>query len=125
MSPQEVDEDGTIWFLSDKDSEKNKEIERNSSADLLFAQGLDKYMSLHGKAVVLFDKAKINELWGPATKAWFASVDDPSISIIKFTWERGQYWDKRYGEMVQLAKMGANLFTGDIINDSVEGMLNK
>ena len=36
MAPQKVDDNGTIWFLSVKDSHKNLELQENPKAQLLF-----------------------------------------------------------------------------------------
>ena len=45
MSAQEIDEEGNLWFLSNKNSNKNKQIEQNSEVELFFASGHDKFLS--------------------------------------------------------------------------------
>jgi len=126
MSGRYVDDMGDVWFLSDKDSDKNKDIEKNSKVELLFSQGEDKYMALHGQAEISFDKEKIKELWTPIAKVWFTEgVDDPAISVIKVTVEDGYYWDSKHGRMIQMAKMAAALATGTTMDDGIEGKLKK
>ena len=44
MSFQEIDEYGNIFFLSDKNSNKNAEITENSKVELIFAQPHDKFL---------------------------------------------------------------------------------
>ena len=40
------------------------------------------------------DRALIERLWKPAWKVWFPQGrDDPSITLLKFDAEQGEYWD--------------------------------
>ena len=126
MSTQKVDDEGNIWFLSDKNSSKNKAIQANSKVELLYAHGQDKFISLHGSATISQDKEKIKELWTPIAKIWFTEgVDDPAVSVIKVAFDDGYYWDTKHGRMVEMAKMAAALITGTTMDDGIEGALNK
>jgi general stress protein 26 len=126
MSSQKVDEQGNIWFLSDKNSEKNKELAVNDKVELLYGQGHDKYLAIKGNASILFDREKIKELWDPIAKIWFKDgVDDQAISVIKVAFTEGYYWDVKHGKMVELAKMATSLVTGKTMDDGIEGKLNK
>ncbi len=126
MSSQKVDEEGNVWFLSDKNSSKNKAIHANGNVDLLYAEGTDKFMMLHGVATISADKEKIKELWNPIAKIWFTEgVDDPAISVIKVAFKDGYYWNTKHGKMVEMAKMAAALVTGTTMDDGIEGALNK
>ncbi len=125
MSPQKVDEQGNIWFLSADDSHKNEEIAADPSVQLLF-QGSphSDFMSLYGKATISRDKEKIKELWEPLVKTWFTEgQDDPRITVIKVSPEDGYYWDTKHGTMVAFAKMIVGAATGQTLDDSVEGKL--
>ena len=124
MSSQQVDDQGVIWFLSDKNSEKNKEVLADSTVDLLYGQGNDKFLSLRGNAALSFDKAKIKELWDPIAKIWFKEgVDDPNVSIIKVTISEGYYWDTKHGKVAEIAAMATALITGKTMDDGIEGTL--
>ena len=126
MSVQKADDEGNLWFLSDKNSHKNTEIEANSSVDLLFGAGSDKWLALHGTAEISYDKQKIKELWAPIAKIWFTDgVDDPDISVIKVQYDDGYYWDNKHGRMVALAKMAAAFVTGTTMDDGIEGKLRQ
>src|SRR3954454_15128202 len=87
MSAQQVDDNGNIWFLSDKDSTKNMEIKDDENVQLLFSgSSHSDFLSIYGKAAILYDKQKIEKLYEPIVKAWFkGGKDDPNISIIKVT----------------------------------------
>ena len=126
MSAQQVDDEGNIWFLSDKNSEKNKAITINEKVELLYAKGNAKFISIHGKASISFDKQKIKELWTPIAKIWFKDgEDDPNVSVIKVSFEDGYYWDTKHGRMVEMAIMAAALLTGKTMDDGIEGTLHK
>lgn len=125
MSAQKVDNAGNIWFLSDKDSTKNMEVEDDDHVQLLFSgSNHSDFLSVYGKATILYDKAKIKELWEPIVKTWFQEgVDDPRISVIKVTPEEGYYWDTKHGKLVALAKMLTSMVSGKTMDDGIEGTI--
>jgi general stress protein 26 len=124
MSAQDVDEEGNIWFLSDKNSEKNKALQNDNKVELLYAKGNSKFIAIHGKGTVVYDKEKIKELWTPIAGIWFKEgVDDPNVSLIKVSFEDGYYWDTKHGKMVEIAIMAAALLTGKTMDDGIEGTL--
>src|SRR4030095_6416126 len=111
MATQEVDEEGNIWFMSDKNSDKNREIEKDQQVQLFYSHtGNYEYLSIYGNAEIVNDRSKIEELWTPMAKTWFREgKDDPNISLIKVTPEDAYYWDTKNNKMVSLMKfaMGA------------------
>lgn len=125
MSVQKIDEDGTIYFLSSKDSHKNQEITADSYVQLLFqASTYSGFVSLFGRAIILTDKEIISDLWDPLLKTWFTEgVDDPRISVIQFTPETGYYWETKHGQIVAFAKQVAGAVLGKTMDDSIEGSL--
>ena len=126
MSTAKVDEHGDIWFLADKNSEKIKEIHADHKVELFYGEGHDKFLSVHGKATVSHEKARIKELWTPIAKIWFTEgVDDPNINVLKVSVSEGYYWDTKHGKMVEMAKMAAALVTGKTMDDGIEGKLTK
>ena len=125
MSTNTADEDGTLWFLSTKESQRNTDLQANATTDLIFSQpGKETYMSVHGRSEVLYDKDKIEELWNPIVKTWFTEgKDDPKISVIKFTPDEAYYWDTKNGKMVSFLKILAGAITGKTMDDGIEGKL--
>ena len=111
MATQEVDEEGNIWFMSDRNSDKNKEIENDDKVQLFYSHTSNyEYLSVFGKAEIANDRSKIVELWTPMAKTWFKEgKDDPNISLIKVIPEDAYYWDTKNNKMVSLVKfaMGA------------------
>lgn len=126
MSVQKMDEDGNFWFLSANDSHKNKDIEQDSSVQLLFqGSAHSDFLSIYGEATISTDKELIKELWEPIVKTWFTGgVDDPRITAIKVVTKEGYYWDNKHGDAIAFLKMTAGAVMGKTLDDSIEGQLS-
>lgn len=126
MATQEVDDAGAIWFISDKNSDKNQDIQKDSRVQLFYsANGKYEYLSIYGTAEVIFDRDKIHELWTDFAKAWFpGGEDDPSVSLIKVTPQDGYYWDTKNNKLISLIKIAASIVSGGGKDDNgIEGKL--
>ena len=126
MSTQQVEDDGTIWFFSGKDSDHNADLAKDSACQLIYSSkvGETDHLSLYGHAEVTFDRAKAEELFGTMEKVWFpGGIDDPNFSMIRFTPKEGYYWDSKHGKMVSFAKMLASVVTGKQADTGVVGKL--
>jgi general stress protein 26 len=126
MSIQKIDDNGVLWFLSAKDSHKNKEIAQDPKVKLYFqGSAHSDFMVLFGKATISDDKEKIKELWEPIIKTWFTEgIDDPRISVIRFVPAAGYYWDTKHGNAVAGIKMMIGAVLGKTLDDSIEGTLS-
>jgi general stress protein 26 len=125
MGPEEIDDQGNMYFLSADDSHKNKHIAEDPKVQMFFqGSAHSDFLTLYGTASISRDKAKIKELWDPIMKTWFTEgEDDPRITVIKFTPEDGYYWDTKHGNAVAFAKMAFGALTGQTLDDSVEGTI--
>jgi general stress protein 26 len=125
MAAQEVDDEGNLWFFSDKHSDKNKEIEKDSAVQLFFSDpSKSAYLVLNGEAEIIMDYAIVEELWSPLVKTWFKEgKDDPNISIVKVTSRSAYYWDTEGNKMINFFKMIASIATGSRLVDAKEGAL--
>jgi general stress protein 26 len=126
MATQEVDEQGCLWFFSDKQSHKNEDIKSDSKVQLIYADpGNTKFLSVYGTATVFYDKTKVEELWNPFIKTWFQEgKDDPNLSLIKVQSHEAYYWNTKDGRIVTLLKIAAGALSGKEMDGSVEGKLN-
>lgn len=126
MALQEVDEQGSLWFMSAASSNKNKELAVDPSIQLFFGNSsANEYLSIYGTATVSQDKAKIKELWNPYVKVWFQEgPDDPDLTLIEVKPDSCSYWDTKHNKMVAWAKMAASMVTGKTMDDGVEGKLS-
>ena len=123
MAPEVIDDEGNFWFLSADDSHKNKELEEDPAAQLLFQGGnYSDFLSLYGHCTISKDKQKIDELWDPMMKTWFTEgKDDPRITVLKFTPTDGYYWDTKHNMAVALVKRAYGAVVGETYDDSIEG----
>lgn len=125
MSTQKVDEDGNLWFFSNAYSDKNKEIKHNKQVQLFYAHpGKSAYLVVNGQAEIVFDKNKIEELWTPLVKVWFADgKEDSAISLIKVNTKSAYYWDTDGSKMINFLKMVASVATGTTLDIGKEGSI--
>ena len=125
MSVQKVDDDGILWFLSAIDSHKNQEIQADPRVELFFqGSAHSDFLHLSGLATISQDRRMIEELWEPIVKTWFTEgKDDPRITVIKVTPQRGYYWDTKHGNFVAGVKILIGAVTGKTLDDSVEGTI--
>lgn len=126
MSTAQVDDDGSLWFLSASDSSKNEEIGYDPQVQLFYVNTSDsEYLTVFGKASVVRDDQKIREVWTPIAKAWFKDgKDDPRVTLIKVTPEEAYYWDTKTNKMVSMIKILTAAVTGKTPDDGVEGKLS-
>ena len=89
------DPDGSLYFLTDAQSAKVYEVQKDSQVNLNYASPESNvYASVSGRANAYRDEAKIAELWSEPLRAWFPKgKDDPSITILKVTIDKAEYWD--------------------------------
>ena len=94
--------DGTLWFMSREHSLKIDEIEARPDVLLAYSHpGRQHYISITGKARVVRDRAKINELWTEADRVWFPKgPDDPELTLLAVDIEQAEYWDAPSSAMV-------------------------
>jgi general stress protein 26 len=114
MSTQVFEFDGDLWFFTSDNTHKVEEIERDGRVNAAYSNPDDNvYLSLSGKAEVVKDKAKIEELWSPILKAWFPEgLDDPHLCLLKIAVEQAEYWDAPSSKIVQLFGMVKAMATG-------------
>ena len=114
MSTQELDENGHLWFFSAENTRKIEEIEADNRVNAAYSDPSgNRYVSVYGRADVVKDKAKIEELWNPILKAWFPEGrDDPTPCLLRIKIEEAEYWDAPSSKVVQIAGFIKALVTG-------------
>lgn len=126
MNVRQIDDAGSLWFLSASDSHQNRELGENSAVQLFFqGSAHSEFLQLRGRASVSADRAKIQELWEPIIKTWFTEgVNDPRITVIQFQPEEGYYWDTKHGQTWAGIKMLIGSMIGKTLDDSIEGRIS-
>ncbi len=114
MSTQEFGADGDLWFFTSDQTHKVDEIEKDNRVNVAYSKPEDNvYISVSGRAQLVKDKEKIEELWNPILKAWFPKgLDDPTLSLLKISVEEAEYWDSPSSTIVQLVGFVKALVTG-------------
>lgn len=114
MSTQLFELDGDLWFFTSDNTHKVAEVSQDNRVNIAYSEpGSDRYVSVSGRAEIVKDRAKIEELWSPVLKAWFPEgLDDPSLSLLKVTVDEAEYWDTPSGAIVQLVGFVKAIATG-------------
>jgi general stress protein 26 len=115
MSTQQTEFDGDIWFFTSDNTHKVDEIAKDNRVCAAYAKpDSDTYVSISGRAEVVKDRAKMEELWNPVLKAWFPDgLEDPHVCLLKITAEQAEYWDSPSGKLVQLFGFVKAIATGE------------
>ena len=115
MRNMQIKEDGIIWFFTGYESAKSHELKNDSHVNLSYADPSNNlYVSVSGRASLSRDKAKIDELWNPAMKAWFPEgKEDPNVGLIKVTIDKAEYWDSPNSAVVHLYGFVKAAITGE------------
>ncbi|HEY5613168.1 MAG TPA: pyridoxamine 5'-phosphate oxidase family protein [Lysobacter sp.] len=95
LGTQEVEFDGDLWFATGADSAKVAEIAANPYVNVSYASTSDNtFVSVSGRAEVLDDGAKVEQIWSPAMQLFFpGGKDDPGLRLIRVRAETAEYWD--------------------------------
>lgn len=126
MSTQEVDLEGSIWFMSSIGSHKNEQLEKDSRVQLLYSDpGKSHFLTVYGKAEIIKDRERTAELWNVFLNAWFQKgKDDPDITLIRVVPQAVHYWDTKHGKIVYLLKTAVAAVSGNAVDDGIEGDIN-
>lgn len=105
--------DGDIWFFTFDNSAKAGEVQQVQNVNVSYADtGKQRYVSVSGKAVLVHDRAKMEELWNPVLKVWFPDgLDTPNIVLLKVNAEQAEYWESD-GRVARLVGFARALVTG-------------
>lgn len=117
----DVEADGILWFITQRDSGKMDEIAREPHVNAAM-QSNRKFVSISGIASSVEDRKKIAELWNEAWKVWFpGGKDDPTIVLLRVRGDSGEYWDNSGTSGIKyLLEAGRAYLSGtrpDVAND--------
>lgn len=93
---REVDLAGNaLWFFIASNFPKVEEMLNGREVGLsYFSPNQKSYYSISGRARVVHDKVKAEELWTPAAATRFpTSADDPRLVLLRVDVEAVEYWD--------------------------------
>jgi general stress protein 26 len=111
MAALEVDAEGSFWFFTSERSAKVHQLDR---VNLAFTDEDDAtYVSISGRAAIVNDRGRIDDLWTAAAKPWFPQgKDDPDLVLLRVDTDIAEYWDANSSKMVRLLAMAASALSG-------------
>lgn len=114
MTTQELEFDGDAWFFTADDSEKVRDLMGEPQVNLAYSKpDSSAYVSVSGRAEIVRDRAKMQELWNPMYKAYFPQgLDDPKLALIRVSAESAEYWDSPSSPVVRLFGMAKAMMGG-------------
>ncbi len=97
MSTQQVEFDGDLWFFTLANTGKVSDTLRDNQVNVSYAKPDEhRYVSVSGRAELLNDRAKMEELWSPVYKGYFPEgLDDPNLRLMKIHVDKAEYWESR------------------------------
>ncbi len=125
MTLQEVDEDGTLWFISSSESQHNENITADPRVHLYFMNNSSyEYVFLSGDAKISKDRELIDKYWSDFANAWFEGKDDPRVTVLGVKAHDGYYYETKDSKVIAMAKMAFAAVTGSNNEDGgIEGGL--
>jgi general stress protein 26 len=112
---QELDAEGALWFITDRNSHKAEEVRLQPQVNASFASAEhNTYVSIAGRAAVVFDKARLTQLWSPAMSVFYPKgIDDPDLCLLRVQAESAEYWDGPGGLVGQALYLALTALTRD------------
>ena len=112
MTPQEVTDDGDVWFFIDTTSDQATHIRAEKRVNLAFSDG-STWLSVAGHGEVRTDPAKVQELWNPMVESWFPDgPDSPSVGLLLVGSDTAEYWDTPGGRISSALAFAKARITG-------------
>lgn len=115
LTQQQVDELGNVWFFVSDEEGFTRDLLGNPQVNLSFSDIHDSlYVSIAGRAELLRDHKKAQELWNPLVGAWFkGGLEDPHLALIKVKIQSAEIWDSSSSKMTQFFSVAKAAFTGE------------
>ncbi|MBO1902420.1 pyridoxamine 5'-phosphate oxidase family protein [Leucobacter weissii] len=112
MTPQQVTDDGAVWFFIASSSEAADSVRRHPEANLSFAN-TDSWLSVSGSASLVDDPAKVAELWDARVEAYFPEgKQDPDLALLRVDGDSAQFWGVDGGKIVGAVRVLASKLLG-------------
>ncbi|WP_028652568.1 pyridoxamine 5'-phosphate oxidase family protein [Nocardioides halotolerans] len=112
MARQEVEPSAELWFITARDTRHVANLSARPHVGLTFSSR-DAWVSIHGTATVVDDRAKLEELWNTFAEAWLpGGPEDDNATLIRVDAEGGEYWDSPGGKVASLLSFAKTKLTG-------------
>jgi len=114
MTLLQCEADGNLWFLTSKLTSLVPDIENDARVNVSFSGEQQGFVSVSGRARIINDRAKLEELWNPAFVTWFpGGIDDPNLSLLSIEAESAESWKTLHGAFTVLFGIIKAIATGE------------
>lgn len=126
MATQHIEFDGDLWFFTNANAPKVDEVQHEEHVNVSYANpDKQSYVSVSGRAQLVRDRQKIEELWNPLFKAWFPKgLDDPDLALLKVSVDQAEYWDSPSSTVARLVGFVKAITTGEAYSGGENEKLN-
>ena len=106
---------GELWFFVRQSSHKAVEIAADPHVNLAYAApDRNTYVSVAGRARIVDNRAKVDELWSPELELFFAGGRaDRDVVLLKVDVDGAEYWDGPATFLGQALDFAGGLVTGE------------
>lgn len=106
MTIQKMEGNGDIYIFIGKNTGVAATVEHNDYVNASFANNCgDVAVSVSGRAKIVGDRRKMEELWEPIFQIPFPQgLDDPNLALLKIEVESAEHWDSRQRVLSTLVK---------------------
>lgn len=110
-----LDEDSSLWFFMSRTADAVDDLRQEPAVNVAFADpGKDSYVSVSGRASIVEDTAKKDQLFSAMNKAWFpGGPTDPDLVLVQVAIDHADFWDTKSNKLMQGLKMAKAAATGD------------
>jgi len=103
MTLAQVDDDGTIWFVTDAESDLVDEVKASERCAVELS-GKRLWAHLSGRMDVVDDLDQAQDLWSDAMDVWFPDgPESGGFTLLRMRPIRADWWDLRGGTMAKFA----------------------
>jgi general stress protein 26 len=105
---------GTIWFVTDLRSDKEREIESQHEVGLVFIDAKSAaYLSITARAQMRGDHAKAAEIWKATDNMWWQGPYDPNVCVLCVDPLIAELWDGPSNKILAAFEFVRAQLTGD------------
>ncbi|WP_116115877.1 pyridoxamine 5'-phosphate oxidase family protein [Austwickia chelonae] len=127
MSTQDVEFDGDLWFIAERDSEQTRAITANPQVNVSYT-GKGTWVSVSGRARVLEDPTKLHEYWNTFTDLFMeGGPDNPNNILLHIEADSAEYWGGndngtggRIGQLMHIVRSAVTGRRTEGRNDTVD-----
>lgn len=113
MATQDVDFDGTCWFVAQRGTDKVDALQKDPQVNLAYSSS-GTWVSLSGRAAIVDDVERLKEYWNSFTDSWLdGGPEDPQNILIRVDADSAEYWDSPGGAASQVVNLVKSKVTGE------------